>query len=100
MLVQQELIDKIIPVLKRHPIKKAALFGSFARGEQRDDSDLDVLLDLDLTNELPDIIYVIWDDLEKNVHIKTDIMTFKALKSLPSTVQARIQNDMRYFYEV
>ena len=100
MLTEQELINKIAPVLKRYPVKKAALFGSFARGEQQQNSDVDLLLELDLTTELPDVIYVIWDDLEKNVRLKTDIMTFRALKSLPDAVQARIQSDMRYFYEV
>ena len=98
--MRQELVDKIVPVLKQYPIKRAAIFGSYARGEERHDSDLDIVLELDLTNELPDIIYVIWDELENNVKLKADIMTFKTLKRLPNTVQQRILNDLRYFYEV
>jgi len=32
---------------KRYPIKELGVFGSYARGEQRPDSDLDVLVDFD-----------------------------------------------------
>lgn len=31
---------------KRYPIKEMGVFGSYVRGEQREDSDLDVLVDL------------------------------------------------------
>jgi len=33
--------------LRAHGVKHAALFGSVARGEQRPDSDIDILVDLD-----------------------------------------------------
>jgi len=33
--------------LRAHGVKHAALFGSVARGEQRADSDIDILVDLD-----------------------------------------------------
>jgi uncharacterized protein len=33
--------------LRAHGVTHAALFGSFARGEQRPDSDIDILVDLD-----------------------------------------------------
>ncbi len=35
---------KISPVLKKYPITEAYLFGSTARGEDRPDSDVDVLV--------------------------------------------------------
>ncbi|CAA7624026.1 Nucleotidyltransferase [Magnetospirillum sp. LM-5] len=31
---------------RRYPIREMGVFGSYARGEQRDDSDLDVLVEL------------------------------------------------------
>jgi len=31
---------------KRYPIREMGIFGSYVRGEQREDSDLDVLVDL------------------------------------------------------
>ena len=48
-------------------IKRASIFGSYARDEQKADSDLGIELELDLKNELPDIIYVIWDEIEASL---------------------------------
>ena len=36
---------KIIEVLKKNKIKKAGIFGSYARGEQRKNSDIDILIE-------------------------------------------------------
>ena len=100
MYTQQELINKLTPIFEQYPIKRAAIFGSYSRGEQTNDSDLDLLLELDQTNELPDIIYVIWDELEQSITLKTDIITLKALENTPNAVRERILRDMRYIYEV
>lgn len=40
-------IDKIRRYFSTQPVSKAWLFGSFARGEQTDDSDVDLLVTLD-----------------------------------------------------
>ena len=100
MYTQHELIEKLILVFKKFPIKRAAIFGSFSRNEQINGSDLDLLIELDYTNDLPDIIFVIWDELENSIEIKTDILTFKALNSAPRAVRERILKDLRYIYEV
>jgi len=40
-----ELIkQKILPILKSHKISKARIFGSYARGEQKKKSDVDILV--------------------------------------------------------
>lgn len=42
-------LDKIIPeikkILKDNKVKKAGIFGSYARGEQKKDSDIDILVE-------------------------------------------------------
>jgi predicted nucleotidyltransferase len=100
MYTQQELILKLNGIFERYPIKRAALFGSYSRGEQTNESDLDLLIEIDQTSELLDIIYVIWDEVEQNTTIKTDIMTFKALGRAPNVIRERILREMRYIYEV
>lgn len=40
-------IDAVIAYLKNQPIKKAWLFGSYATGEARNDSDVDLLVSYD-----------------------------------------------------
>lgn len=38
---------KIVPILKNHQVKRAAIFGSYVRGEQTKKSDLDLLIKYD-----------------------------------------------------
>ena len=40
-----KLILKIKKILKKNNIKKAGIFGSYARGEQKKDSDIDILVE-------------------------------------------------------
>ncbi len=51
-----ELRSKIIPVLQQHDVIHAAIFGSFARGEEREDSDLDILVELGEGKSLLDLV--------------------------------------------
>ncbi|KUO51404.1 MAG: hypothetical protein APF76_13610 [Desulfitibacter sp. BRH_c19] len=37
--------NKAVPILKRHGIKKASVFGSFARGEEKHNSDIYILIE-------------------------------------------------------
>ena len=39
-----EIKERSIPLAKQYGIKRLGLFGSYARGEARDDSDLDFLI--------------------------------------------------------
>ena len=41
---KQHIIDLIVTILKRYPIKKASIFGSFACDTFTDDSDVDILI--------------------------------------------------------
>ena len=42
---QTEIIPKIQQYLATQPVERAWLFGSFSRGEEREDSDVDILVD-------------------------------------------------------
>lgn len=42
-----DIIDKIIKYLSVKPVMKAWLFGSFSRGEEKDDSDVDIIVKFD-----------------------------------------------------
>ena len=41
----EEIGEKILPVLKRYDVIRAAIFGSFARGEMEESSDMDILVE-------------------------------------------------------
>ena len=43
----QAITEKIAEYFKTQPVLKAWLFGSFARGEETSDSDVDILVEYD-----------------------------------------------------
>ncbi len=45
MQIIEKLKPKIIKILKKYNIKRAGIFGSYARGEARKDSDIDLLVE-------------------------------------------------------
>ncbi len=47
MLTIQQISDSVTLAAREHPIKKAELFGSYANGTSRADSDVDLLLEFD-----------------------------------------------------
>ncbi len=44
MIEETEIIGKLKAFIRKHAVEKAILFGSFARGEAREDSDIDLIL--------------------------------------------------------
>ena len=44
MAMNESMVDKIKTYLATQPVDKAWLFGSFSRGEEREDSDVDILV--------------------------------------------------------
>ena len=41
----EQIKEKMIPILRNYPVKKAILFGSFAKGEATSTSDIDLYID-------------------------------------------------------
>lgn len=41
-----DLKKKVVPILKRNKVVKAGIFGSFATGEAKRDSDIDILIEV------------------------------------------------------
>lgn len=73
----QKVKLKILPVLKKHKIKKAGIFGSYARGEQKKNSDIDILVDVPRGTGFG--FAGIEIDLEKALRKKVDLLTYKAI---------------------
>jgi len=68
----EKIIEKIIPILKRNKVKKAGIFGSYARGEEHNKSDIDILIELSDNVSLLDLInmkMVIEKSLKKKVYL-------------------------------
>ena len=73
--------DQILPILKRYEVAKASLFGSFARGEAKEDSDLDLLVEFKGKKSLLDLAGL-KIKLEELLHRKVDVLTYKSLHPL------------------
>lgn len=78
-LVQLEKIKrKICPVLKKANVKKASLFGSYVRGDNTNNSDIDVLVDMPDHATLIELAGI-KQDLEELLHKKVDVVTYNGI---------------------
>ncbi len=75
----------------RYSIKRMGIFGSYARGEASESSDLDVLVELSQPIGLEFITLA--DELEAKLNLKVDLLTFNSLK--PS-LRKYIEEDLIY----
>lgn len=71
----QAMIQKIAEYFKTRPVEKAWLFGSFARGEERPDSDVDILVSLDRSKPVGIRFFGMWGDLERLLGKDVDLVT-------------------------
>ncbi|SFR11268.1 nucleotidyltransferase family protein [Desulfoscipio geothermicus] len=80
MLNIETIKTKAVPIFKNYGVNQAYIFGSFARGEQNQDSDIDFLIEYDPNAdftlfELVELKYA----LEEAFHRKVDVVTQGAL---------------------
>lgn len=70
---------KALPILKRHDVKRASIFGSFARGDTKANSDIDFLIEFKKKDkslfDLVDLKFELEETLGRNV----DIVTFNSI---------------------
>jgi predicted nucleotidyltransferase len=72
---------EIAPILKKHQVKRASVFGSYARGENNKNSDIDILVELERGKTMIDLINLEMD-IEKKTKRKIDLITFKSINPL------------------
>ena len=86
-------LDKIIPlirnILKKNNIKKAGIFGSYVRNEQKNNSDIDIIVEYPKGLGGFDFIGIQFD-LEKKLKRKVDLVTYNSLHPL---IKERILNE-------
>ena len=72
----QEIAKTIAEYFATQPVTKAWLFGSYARGDQREDSDVDILVNFDHDNAnigLMEYVHMI-NDLSKRIGRSVDLV--------------------------
>lgn len=90
----REISQKATPILETYPIKYAGLFGSFARGEENDKSDIDILIDYERPFSLLDLVGLqnrLKDVFKREVDVVTERGVSKYMKPA-------IMRDLNVFY--
>ena len=91
-VMQQTIAD----YFKTQPVVKAWLFGSFARGEETPQSDVDILVLLDHSKPVGLKFFGMWNDLERLLDRKVDLVEEGEL--LPFAMESA-NRDKRLIYE-
>lgn len=90
-------IRKIAEYLKNQPIVRAWLFGSYSRGEETADSDIDILVDYDKSSPISLLkVCSMMTDLEDILGKKVDMVENGKLKDF---AMASANNDKILIYE-
>ena len=96
MNLSEQDIKIIKSYFKEKPVLKAFLFGSYARNEASNESDIDILVDLDYTKHIGLGFLNMKFELEEKLKRKIDIVSSNAISKYISSF---INNDKQLIYE-
>ena len=92
----QAMTQTIADYFKTQPVLKAWLFGSFARGEDTPQSDVDILVVLDHSQPVGLEFFGMYEDLKELLGRNVDLVTER---SLASFARKSVERDRRLIYE-
>jgi len=80
MLTHNDICNAVKKAALNYKLNNAYYFGSYARGTQNDDSDLDLIVDFGIHPVILFYITGLAADLEDILHVEVDILKFPILK--------------------
>ena len=95
-MTTQQMTNTIAEYFKTQPVLKAWLFGSFARGEETEDSDVDLLVVLDHSQPVGLKFFGMYEDLKDLLGRNVDLVTEP---SLASFARESVERDRKLVYE-
>ncbi|MBN1931552.1 MAG: nucleotidyltransferase domain-containing protein [Desulfobacterales bacterium] len=96
MKLSQSNLLKIKEYFKYKPVKKVYLFGSYSRKSAYEDSDIDILVELDYSQPIGLKFVKMRLDLQEILHAKVDLLSEKAISKY---IRPFIEEDKELIYE-
>ena len=90
-----EIQKKILPILKEYGVKRAAIFGSVSRGDNKSESDIDIMISLGKPIGMFAYMSLI-RKMENRLGRKVDLVTENSINKF---VRPYIQPDLKIIYE-
>jgi len=79
----EDILDKLksqkVALFEKYPVHRIALFGSWARGEQHPNSDVDILVEVDPTIGLGFVSLA--EELEHILGLRVDLVSRRAIRA-------------------
>ncbi len=95
MKLEKNSIESIRSYFETRPVLKAYLFGSYVRNEADDQSDIDILVDLDYTQKIGLQFIQMKIDLEKLLNSKVDLVSSNGLSQY---IRPMVDNEKQLIY--
>ncbi|HLD33490.1 MAG TPA: nucleotidyltransferase family protein [Candidatus Nanoarchaeia archaeon] len=80
-LTVKQIAKKVVPILKKNNVIRAGIFGSYARGEAKKKSDIDLLIRFKGKKSLLDLVHLKLQ-LEEKLKRKVDVVTYNSVHPL------------------
>ena len=75
---REEIFEKIAQALKSQGARKVTVFGSYVRGEEKTESDIDILVEFSVRKSLLELVRI-ERELSEALGIKVDLLTEKSI---------------------
>lgn len=72
----EKIKPEIVKLLKKHKVVRAGIFGSYARGDQKKNSDIDILIEFD--GSLLDLVKL-EREIARKMKKKIDLLTYESI---------------------
>lgn len=94
--MEPALTESLKQYFSTKPVLKAYIFGPVAKGEENENSDIDILVDLDYSKRIGLLFIQMKIDLEILLHKKVDLVSTKGLSS---NLKPQIDDEKLLIYE-
>ena len=96
MKLNQKKIKSITHYFKNKPVLKAYIFGSVAKNEETEKSDIDILVDLDYSQKIGLLFIQMKLDLENLLQEKVDLVSSNGLSPF---IKSQVEKEKKLIYE-